>query len=349
MNPGHPRSSTFRRGQPSAAAALVAAFAVGCLAPVPPPGPANSPAASRTAASAQLVAPTISPTATPIPGPAERSAAFDGPDGPDATLEPADPALRRATVDANGIRVTVEIERNPMRAGQATWVTTTLTNTGRDTLRWITDGCSIHVGVRGEMPMHWSAGFVQAGAEKTFKDWAFTSEIPGPEQPIWLNLTPEPFVGQGDFGCADVGILHSLETGRRIRDRHQWDGDAAPNQGPPPSGPAVLIGTFRSWWRGPADLDLTNDAIIVRLPVQIVDGRDPRFLSAGQAVDVALTVPAFRRLLEAHPSIQDWEMPVIVQFKKAVPAWQVGFKTHDGGSILVDIDPLTAKVVRTAP
>jgi hypothetical protein len=252
-------------------------------------------------------------------------------------------------VEAHGIRVTIETERNPMRAGQATWVTTTLTNTGRDTLRWITDGCSIDVGVRGEMPMQWSAGFVQAGAAKTFKDWAFVSILAKPEAPIWLKLTPEQFVGQGDFGCADLGIPHSLEPGRRVRERHQWDGDAAPDQGPPPSGPAVLVGIFRSWWRGPADLGATNDAVVVRLPVQIVDGRDPRFLSAGQAIDVALTVPAFRRLLEAHPSIQDWDMPVIVRFNNAVRAWQVGFKTYDGGSILVDIDPLTAEVVRIAP
>jgi hypothetical protein len=342
------RSSVTGLCRASAAAALVAALAVGCLAPMPPPGPTISPAPSGTAVIAQVV-PTRSPAITPIPGPAERSAAFDGLDGPDAIFGPDDPVLRRATVDLHGIRVTIETERNPMRAGQATWVTTILTNTGHDTLRWITDGCSIHVGVRGEMAMHWQAGFVQAGAAKTFKDWAFVAEIAAIEQPIMLDLTPEPFVLQGDFGCADLGIPHSLEPGRRIVERHQWAGDAAPHQGPPPSGPARLIATFRSWWRGPADLDATNDEIVVRLPVQIVDGRDPRLMSAGQAIDVALTVPAFRRLLETHPSIQDWDMPVIVRFNEAVGAWQVGFRTYDRESVLVDIDPLTAEIVRIAP
>jgi hypothetical protein len=37
-----------------------------------------------------------------------------------------------ATAEQNGVRLTIELERNPLPAGQPTWITKTITNTGRD-------------------------------------------------------------------------------------------------------------------------------------------------------------------------------------------------------------------------
>jgi hypothetical protein len=102
----------------------------------------------------------------------------------------------------------------------------------------------------------------------------------------------------------------------------------------------------RSWWRGGEDPELVHDPIEVRLPVAIVDGRDPGLLSAAQAIDVALVDPDFRRLLEANPSIQDWDMPVAVRFDMASSLWEVGLRTKDGNGVVVHIDSATAGVVR---
>ena len=49
-----------------------------------------------------------------------------------------------------GVRVTIVLDANPLRAGQPTWVTTTVQNVGPDGLIWFHDGCGIVVdGTRG--------------------------------------------------------------------------------------------------------------------------------------------------------------------------------------------------------
>ncbi|HEX5825610.1 MAG TPA: hypothetical protein VFY18_14220 [Candidatus Limnocylindrales bacterium] len=250
--------------------------------------------------------------------------------------------MRRAVAEVAGVRITIEAARNPLIAGRAAWITTTLTNTGQDVLHWMTDSCSIHVGTHGEMPFRWAGGFAQAGAAKTYKDWAYTANLPPLDSPIWLYTVPEPFVDQGDFGCADVGVPQVLGPGRQLRERHRWDGLASPHLGLPPSGPAEWIGTFWLWGRdsepGAAKMEFTRDPIVVRLPVEIQSNREPRALSAGQAIDVALVVPAFRALLEANPSIQDWDMPITTRFDASTGLWEIGLRTNKGRSVVVHID-----------
>ena len=60
---------------------------------------------------------------------------------PTPTLPPG-PLARIAMIEANGVRVTIELERNPMPAGEPTWVTTTVTNTGRDDVIWLHGACA---------------------------------------------------------------------------------------------------------------------------------------------------------------------------------------------------------------
>jgi len=82
------------------------------------------------------------------------------------------------------------------------------------------------------------------------------------------------------------------------------------------------------------------------LPVEIVGGRDPRLLSAGQAIDAALVVPALRTILDANPSIQDWDMPITTRFDLPSGLWQIGLKTNDWFSVIVHVEPLTGVPVR---
>ncbi len=190
---------------------------------------------------------------------------------------------------------------------------------------------------------------VGVGAAKTYKDWAYVANLPGLKSRIQLGTVPEPFIDQGDFGCADVGVPHVLAPGGQLRERHRWDGTAAPGLGLPPSGPAEWTGTFQLWGRdsepGAARSEFTKDPIVVRLPVEIRSARDPRALSAGQAMDVALLVPAFRALLEANPSIQDWDMPITTRFDVPTGAWQIGLKTNKGKSVVVVVEGDTARVI----
>jgi hypothetical protein len=263
-----------------------------------------------------------------------------------------DTAVRQFGVETGGVRVSIEIDRNPVPASEFSWVTTTVENTGPDAIHWYTDGCAIHVGVWGELPLRWawgakepSTGFAPEDWNGfTFKDWAINHDPGrGSEQPILLDFTPESFVGQGDFGCADVGIRQDLQPGKRVSQRERWDGQAAFGFGPAPSGPAELHASFRNWWRD-SEVEGARGDIEIRLAIEIVGGRDPRFLSPGQAIDVALRVPAFRRLLDRYPTIQDWIMPVVVEVDDA-GLWNVGLKGSDGSSVTVIVDPIQASVV----
>lgn len=331
------------------AAVILAIALAGCLAdgpdpvapsgPPPPstgPRPSAPPSATRTA--------TLAPTS--IPPIEQRGPGFEPP--PSAPPIEVELGVRVAVREVDGVRITIEVDRNPLVAGEPAWITTTFENTGRDTVGWMTDGCSIHVGTHGEMAFRWAPGFVQEGAAKTFKDWAIDTEA-SIHRPIWLNALPERFVGGRDLACADLGVGHELKSGRTIRERHRWDGQTGGDLGMPPSGPAEWIGEFRTWWRASdpgAAFPETREPIAVRLPVEIVGGRDPRLLSAGQAIDVAVTVPSFRALLERFPSIRDWRMSRIVWFDPARDVWVVELKVADGFAVEVHVAPLSGAVVR---
>jgi hypothetical protein len=184
--------------------------------------------------------------------------------------------------------------------------------------------------------LRWAAGGPQHGAAQTFKSWANQTivELSGP---ITLGFVPERFVGRGDFGCSDIGITHELAVGGRVSGRYLWDGLTG-DFGLPPSGPAELTATFDYWWRD-GEPEGSGPAVAATLPVLINKGRGPAELSPGQIIDRALVVPQFRAVLEAHPSLQDWDMPIRVQFDPGTGLWQVELRTEDGTSALVRIDP----------
>ncbi|HTG42261.1 MAG TPA: hypothetical protein VK697_11680, partial [Methylomirabilota bacterium] len=102
------------------AVAFVVAAVVVRLAPVTPPV-AQTPGPTAVAHSP-------SPGLTPVPTPV-------------ATL-PSGPLDTTASASLNGVQVTIEFDRNPMPAGEPTWVTTTVTNTGADDLIWLHGSCT---------------------------------------------------------------------------------------------------------------------------------------------------------------------------------------------------------------
>jgi hypothetical protein len=280
----------------------------------PPPSP--SPAVSAS--------PIASPPATPEP-PVVR----------DGEAVPVDSNILAASNTVAGVLVLIEADRNPMPAGEPTWVTTTLFNRGPGVLHWMTDGCETHVGVRGQMSgMRWAAGGLHEGAAQTFKSWTNRTvvELSGP---ISLGFVPERFIDRGDYVCSDVGVLHELDVGGRTVARYRWDGLTG-EFGLPPSGPAELTATFDYWWRD-GEPEGSGPDVAARLPVVIDRGRGPAELSPGQVIDVALSVPQLRALLEAHPSLQEWDMPIRVEFDRKTAAWTVELRILGGAAAVVTI------------
>ncbi len=159
--------------------ALVTLFVLSC-APLTVPSP-RAPSAGLT-----------SPPATPIP--------TDVP----ASL-PIGALPRIASVERDDVRLTVELDRNPLSIGEPTWATATVTNTGTDDLVWFHDGCAVAVGIGGTLDgVSWRRGAAQTSKALAFKHDALSGqEIE--DGTINLRFEPERFVGKTRYGCGDIG------------------------------------------------------------------------------------------------------------------------------------------------
>lgn len=301
---------------------------------------------------AALAACSVERLPAPESPPPSRSPGFSASPLPTTTPEPpivADgepvevaPSVLAASNTVAGVRILIEADRNPMPAGEPTWVTTTLINRGPGVLRWLTDGCqTAHVQVAARMSgVRWGEGLPpQEGAAGTFKRWA-SQTIIDLSGPIPLHFMPER--PHPEVECADVGSPHELDVGKKLVQRHQWLGfvsqwaDRTSEYGLPPAGPAELVASLDFWWRDD-ESELYGPLVAARLPVLIEGGRDPAALSPGQVIDVALSVPRFRALLESHPSLQEWDMPIRLEFDSKVQAWKVELRILGGGAAVVTI------------
>ena len=265
---------------------LAAAILAGCIAPAFPSAPPAG-ASSTPAAPAPPGGPIPSVAATPIvaaPIPT-----------PTLTL-PREPLPTTAKFERDGVRVTIELERNPMPAGEPTWATTTVTNVGRDNLIWFHDGCAISVGVNGKVAnAMYRPGRSLPPAMDALKTYLLDVRAIGDGE-IWIGFAPERFVGKGAVVCSDVGIGDRVRPGASIRQRAQWNGLGYLYGPPPPTAAVDLVGSFRYSWReetGEPE-DITKQVLDVHLPTWVV-GRPDDVLDPAEAVDAGL---ADRRLAD---------------------------------------------------
>ncbi|MBA2253703.1 MAG: hypothetical protein H0W07_01135 [Chloroflexi bacterium] len=256
---------------------------------------------------------------------------------------PADELERAVFLEERGVQVRLELERNPMVAGEPTWATTELTNTGPDDLIWTTDGCQIHVGVAGRLTdLRWWFGVPQRGIAQEFKWWAsYGSRMPD-DGTMRLEFTPEPFVGMGEFGCADLGVEHRLAPGDSVRSRERWDGLVA-HAGPSPTAAAEITAQFDGWRREHEGPNRRRE-LRVRLPAWVMGSENAPTMSASQAVDFALRDRGFAAWVLAG-WIDRWQP--IAEFVPADRVWHIGMATKDGATriAIVDIEMGTTTVV----
>ena len=254
---------------------------------------------------AACVALPVSSSPPPLAGSPSSSArpSYETAPSPVATLEPAaSPPAPAPTIPANlstmavaeqdGVRITIELERNPIPAGEPTWVRITVTNLGHDDLIWFHDGCAITIGVNGQLE---DAGY-RTGASlsapfQTFKGYLLDVRSIR-DGDIWIGFTPEAYIGKGSFGCSDIGISDRVRPGASIAQRAQWNGLGYLFGPPPPSAGVDLIGSFRYYWRestGEPE-DITKQVIDVHLRTWVL-GRAEVLLDPAEAVDAALADP----------------------------------------------------------
>jgi hypothetical protein len=280
------RFRSMRRG---VLVALLAVALTGCLAegpdPVAPSGPPPRPTPSASPSPRASVVAVSSDRASPGASVVEQ--ATPAPSLPD------DPS-RIAVVERDGVRLTLELDRNPMPAGEPTWVTTTIQNTGRDAITYYPCGEAVTVG--GEIDgVPWRSGVDLPVPAATWKSYLTAGQgLRGGGRTVLFF--PDGLDGAAS-GCGDIGISATLAAGAEHRERLRWDGFTFRRLGPPPTASLDLIGSF-AFDRGVA-LEPPPEArrrAEVRLPAWIAGPLGP-LLDPAEAVDLALADPRLTDLL----------------------------------------------------
>jgi hypothetical protein len=243
----------------------------------------SEPSAAVMTAPASSAAPTSvasgAPSATPVPSP--------------ATPIPADPI--EATVESEGISVTLALERDRIRAGDPLRFVIRAVNDGAGVAVWAGGECNLVSAVRVEGPPvpQEPMGRIWDGDADILKRISISSD-----RPPGAALTTEQWDrGDREGGCDSLGgIVDEIPSGGQTDTPGIWP--ATTSTGAPVSGGDYLAtATFPFLGRradtpahGWSPDDITPITVSVPLVVVPVDGPS---LSAGEAMDVVLADPAF--------------------------------------------------------
>jgi hypothetical protein len=231
-----------------------------------------------------------------------------------------------ASVERDGVRVTIALERNPMPAGEPTWMAAEVRNVGDDDLLYA-DPCSL-VGIAGTVAdQTWRPGIAWPGEDGRLKDWALDSLVLA-DGDVHVGFNPEWAVAQGigreDLACRLVLRVMRLAPGEAVSARALWDGWTTASYAPPPGGPITLAGSFSFYWRESEGLGDPPDAherrIDIGIDSWIVGLAEPPLVHPGEAIDIALADPAF------GPELRDGEVLDGRWYLRYVPgqrAWHV--------------------------
>jgi len=224
--------------------------------------------------------------------------------------------------------MTIELERNPMSAGEPTWATATVTNVGADDVAWLHDGCAVAVYLWGPMQgTTWRPGRPQVGIAANYKSAAL-KQLGIEDGAVVVRFTPERFVKKkGSYGCADIGITEMLAPGGSIVERARWSGVAGLLLGPPPTGFIELTGSFRYFWREAKGEppDVTKAVLDAPVPAWI-ENDVAAVLHPAEAIDAALLDGRFVDVLDRR-DLGNANEP-IVRFDPATGMWQIGLLDH---------------------
>ena len=284
----------------SALIALIVTAAIGCTAPAGSAGPSESVVgsvepASMPPPSSSPDAPSHSPGVSAEPSTPARST-------PASPSPSASPDLARVAVkERDDIRVEIELQRNPLPAGEPSWVKVRVTNEGRTDVTWFHDGCAEPVSVRGVSQVAWPMGeehLGQAGRFKTYALGGYTLEAPDPHGV--LSFVRKARLHVGPTGCADVGIGETIKPGKTLRTTRWWSGFTDLHRALPAAGPATIRGFAGYYWRGKEPEDITDQTIELELDALIVSDAAAGRLSPAQAVDAALSDATFVDYLQTQ-------------------------------------------------
>jgi hypothetical protein len=254
---------------------------------------------------------------------------------------------RSVTVEEDGVRLSMTIERNPVVAGEPLWITTKLTNTGKDDVISYNGHCDAAVYVSGVMKDQvWRDGLPPGPQDfEDFKYYATWDRIDGGPT-IRLEIEPKGSIGTGGYGCSEVGWADRIPPGKTLTDKSRWDGYAQWQLALPPGGVATITAELASFKRA---RESGRKSISASLDVLVVDGLSEDRLHPMEIVDAAVADPGLAPLLR----LGDGKEP-IVQYDAQLDLWYVGVLEDAGRTPYWElrftgglVDPVTGEVIAT--
>ncbi|HEY3163570.1 MAG TPA: hypothetical protein VGJ71_04380 [Candidatus Limnocylindrales bacterium] len=306
----------MNRSRASVALAIgISAMATGCIAEPAPPS--ERPILTAASPSASTAASSPGTRVSPEAGSGQIGAA-------EPTPEPTIPArLPPAAVhEDNGVRITIELERNPMPAGQPTWVDTTVTNTGRDVV--VHYPCGEAVTVDGRIAGEpWRPGRQLPEPELSWKAYLLES-MRGEARDQDREIR---FLRAGDqgsaSGCGDIAHTATLAPGASLHERLAWDGLTFRGLAPPPTAKIDLVGSFPFDRGDPLVEHPPENRTFFEVHLETwIAGLLDAFLDPGEAADIALTDPRLSAVLASH-DLRNGNGG-LVRYDPATGAYQVG-------------------------
>jgi hypothetical protein len=287
-----------------------------------------------------VAAPTVAQTGespSPTSGPASASPTAGS---------PLTHLKRAAVVEQDGIRLRMWLEEDLMDASAPVWIHTAVTNIGKDDLIWYHDGCAISVWVRGEyLERTWQP--LEASVTQDFSTLRprLVKWWPGAHERITIDPKPAKYADEDMIWCADIGISERIPSGRTLRVRSRWDGDAVGHVGPGPNGLVRLTGSFMYYGR-PSLGGGAHHTLDVTLDTMVVNGRDATMLDPAAAYESAVADPV------AGPWLEDLSLTGrdlhVARYVPETGLWEFGRLHQKAGHKrleLVLVDPYSGDVV----
>lgn len=249
---------------------------------------------------------------------------------------------RKASARQDDVRVTIELDQNPLVAGQPAWVTTKVKNLGDTAVLWEHAAlCPIAVRVAGEhQDAEWRVEDQRRRSD--YDDLRGYAEHDLGYPKIELRFTPKSRIGEGQSGCTDAAATSRIPPGGVVEERSRWDGMTGWKLIPPPDGHVRVTAVFDDFKRA-GDKGRPRGSIEVALDALVVGGRDD-FLHPMEIIDAALADPGFAALMETVDLGRDLE---IYHYRPDIALWEVGVFDSDEERFKVGlVDPVTGEVLQ---
>jgi hypothetical protein len=244
-----------------------------------------------------------------------------------------------ASTEADGIRITLTLDRAQTSFGERVWAEVMIENIGSDVVHWGHSGsCTGPPGVQlatdapataygGEWPGE--AGILKSITVDDGDTWRFGF---APEQ--WVDF-------EGNWGCTSDLVMDELGPGERVSGRFAWD-TLGVNGMPPPGGRYLAEAGFGYQGRGdvPPDTDPFGHQISVSVSLD-VEGPQREYLTPGEAMDALLEDEGFIRLLAENPRTQ-WNSSTL---RWVDETWQLEIAQEaPHGPLVATVDAITGTV-----